>query len=136
MALTATRATLIVLLLTVSAATMLVARDRIFVDQWSPTRSELFIAEADGKNPRKLVAGLELDYNASAELRVGSKTHLGARFDQRVTEFDEDATYLGTSLQDELNRTVTAMHALVTNHLPGKNPETAVGRIQSRYTLQ
>jgi len=50
----------------------------------------------------------ELDYNGTVELRVGSKTHLGARFDQRVTEFDQDATYQGTSLQDELNRTVTA----------------------------
>ena len=65
MTLTPTRAPLIVLLLAVSSATMLVAKDRIFVDQWSPTRSELFIADADGKNARKLVAGLELDYNAS-----------------------------------------------------------------------
>jgi Tol biopolymer transport system component len=65
MTLTPTRAPLVVLLLAVSSATMLVAKDRIFVDQWSPTRSELFIADADGKNARKLVAGLELDYNAS-----------------------------------------------------------------------
>ena len=65
MTLTRMRAPLVVLLLTVSAATMLVAKDRIFVDQWSPTRSELFIADADGSNARKLVAGLELDYNAS-----------------------------------------------------------------------
>ena len=65
MILTGTRAPLVVLLFTVSAATMLVAKDRIFVDQWSPTRSELFIADADGSNARKLVAGLEIDYNAS-----------------------------------------------------------------------
>ncbi len=65
MTLTRTRAPLVVLLLAVSSATILVAKDRIFVDQWSPTRSELFIADADGRNPRKLVAGLELDYNAS-----------------------------------------------------------------------
>ena len=65
MTLTRTRAPLVGLLLAVSSATMLVAKDRIFVDQWSPTRSELFIADADGSNPRKLVAGLELDYNAS-----------------------------------------------------------------------
>lgn len=65
MTLTGTRALLVVLLLTVFSATMLVASDRIFVDQWSPTRSELLIADADGSNARKLVAGLELDYNAS-----------------------------------------------------------------------
>src|SRR5215210_6555975 len=62
---TRTRAPLIVLLLLAATATMPVAKDRIFVDQWSPTRSELFIADADGSNPRKLVAGLERDYNAS-----------------------------------------------------------------------
>jgi Tol biopolymer transport system component len=56
---------LVAVLLTVSAATMLAAIDRIFVDQWSPTRSELFIADADGSHARKLVAGLEIDYNAS-----------------------------------------------------------------------
>jgi TolB protein len=65
MTLTGTPAPLVVLLFTVSTATMLVAKDRIFVDQWSPTRSELFIADADGTNARKLVAGLERDYNAS-----------------------------------------------------------------------
>ena len=47
------------------ATGVLIATERIFVDQWSPTRSELFIADADGSNARKLVAGLELDYNAS-----------------------------------------------------------------------
>ncbi len=45
--------------------TTLVAKDRIFVDQWSPTRSELFIAEADGSKPQKLVPGTAIDYNAS-----------------------------------------------------------------------
>ena len=41
------------------------AEERIFVDQWSPTESVLMIADADGSNPRKLVAGSERDYNAS-----------------------------------------------------------------------
>lgn len=54
-----------VLLLLVSGSAMLVAKDRIFVDQWSPTRSELVIADADGRNSRKLVAGSQIDYNAS-----------------------------------------------------------------------
>ena len=65
MTFTRARASLVVLLLAVCSATILFAKDRIFVDQWSPTRSELYIADADGKNARKLVAGLELDYNAS-----------------------------------------------------------------------
>lgn len=41
------------------------AKDRIFVDQYSPLRSELIIADHDGKNPRKLVPGRQIDYNAS-----------------------------------------------------------------------
>jgi Tol biopolymer transport system component len=40
-------------------------RDRVYVDQYGPTRSELMIADADGKNPHKLVPGTQLDYNAS-----------------------------------------------------------------------
>jgi Tol biopolymer transport system component len=59
------RVRLAVLFSLVACGSILAAKDRIFVDQWSPTRSELFIADADGTNPRKLVAGLELDYNAS-----------------------------------------------------------------------
>ena len=39
--------------------------DRIYVDQYMPLRSELMIADADGSNPRKLVPGAEIDYNAS-----------------------------------------------------------------------
>ena len=39
--------------------------DRVFVDQWSPTESALMIADADGANARKLIAGSERDYNAS-----------------------------------------------------------------------
>lgn len=41
------------------------AQERIFVDQWSPTESVLYIADAGGENPRKLAAGSERDYNAS-----------------------------------------------------------------------
>src|SRR4051794_38520440 len=52
-------------LLTVSSGALILAKDRIYVDQWSPTRSELMIADADGSNARKLVPGLQIDYNAS-----------------------------------------------------------------------
>ena len=65
MSTTCTRVSSAVLLLLVSGGAKLVAKERIFVDQWSPTRSVLFIADADGTNARKLVAGSERDYNAS-----------------------------------------------------------------------
>jgi len=54
-----------VLLLSVATSVLIGAEGRVFVDQWSPTRSELYIAGPDGRNARKLAAGLELDYNAS-----------------------------------------------------------------------
>jgi Tol biopolymer transport system component len=57
--------TALVLGLLVTGGGLLTATERIFVDQWSPTRSELFIADADGSNARKLVAGLAIEYNAS-----------------------------------------------------------------------
>ncbi len=41
------------------------ARERVYVDEYRPMRSELMIAGADGSRPRKLVPGAELDYNAS-----------------------------------------------------------------------
>ena len=55
----------VALFFALAASAVLVAADRIFVDQWSPTRSELFIADTDGRNPRKLVPGSQIDYNAS-----------------------------------------------------------------------
>jgi len=41
------------------------AKERIFVDQWSPTQSRLIVADTNGQNPRKLIPGSERDYNAS-----------------------------------------------------------------------
>src|SRR5262245_51311713 len=59
------RLIMIAALFIVSSGVLTLARDRIYVDQWSPTRSELMIADADGTNARKLVPGLQIDYNAS-----------------------------------------------------------------------
>lgn len=53
------------LALTVVSGVLVATKGQIYVDQWSPTRSELMIADADGSNARKLVPGLHLDYNAS-----------------------------------------------------------------------
>ena len=45
------------LLLLVSGGALLAAKKRMSVDQWSPTRLVLFIADADGPHARTLVAG-------------------------------------------------------------------------------
>jgi hypothetical protein len=50
----------------------------------------------------------EIDYNGTIELRVASKTFVGVRGDRRMTTFDENARYLGSSLENDLNRTVTS----------------------------
>ncbi len=55
----------VLLLLVVCARAAAEEKARIFVDQWSPTRTVIYIAAADGSQPRKLLAGSELDYNAS-----------------------------------------------------------------------
>ena len=84
------------------------AQDRIYVDQYMPLRSELMIADADGSNPRKLVPGTEIDYNASFSYdgqwvvftseRSGSADIFRARVDgtavERLTDspaFDDQA---------------------------------------------
>ena len=85
------------------------AGDRIYLDQYSPLRSELIIADADGKGPRKLVPGSQIDYNASFSFdgqwvvftseRDGSADIFRARIDgtgvERLTDslaFDDQAT--------------------------------------------
>ena len=50
----------------------------------------------------------EVGYNGSVELRVASKTYVGARGEVRTTDFQEGAEFDGTDLRDELNRTVTS----------------------------
>ncbi len=83
-------------------------KERIFVDEYSPSRSELMIADADGKNARKLVPGSQIDYNASFSFdgqwvvftseRSGSADIFRARTDgtgaQRLTDhpaYDDQA---------------------------------------------
>ena len=55
----------ITLVLGFGAASEAQELDRIYVDQYMPLRSELLVADADGSNPRKLLPGTEIDYNAS-----------------------------------------------------------------------
>ena len=56
---------LVTFIVTFSLEAIVLTQDRIYVDQYMPLRSELMIAETDGSNPRKLLPGLEIDYNVS-----------------------------------------------------------------------
>ena len=59
------RKLLVIIVVSLSFGATVDAQDRIYVDQYMPLRSELMIADADGTNPRKLVPGVEIDYNVS-----------------------------------------------------------------------
>src|SRR5262245_63769677 len=52
--------------------------------------------EIDTRAPRK-----EVDYFGTVELRVASKTFVGARFDQRTTNFDPGEEFNETDLRQE-----------------------------------
>jgi hypothetical protein len=58
--------------------------------------------EIDARVPR-----IEADVNGTVELRVMSKTFVGARFDKHKTDFDPAAEFNDTNLREQLNRTVT-----------------------------
>ncbi len=58
--------------------------------------------EIDARAPR-----VETDYNGILELRLASKTFVGARFDSRKTDYAPGEEFNGTNLRQELNRTVT-----------------------------
>ncbi len=58
-------ASLIVVIATLGCARTALTQDRVYLDQFGATRSELFIADADGGHARKLVPGKFIDYNAS-----------------------------------------------------------------------
>jgi hypothetical protein len=49
----------------------------------------------------------ELGYNGTVELRVASKTYVGVRGDRRTVDYDQNATFDGTNLHDELNHKST-----------------------------
>jgi len=49
----------------------------------------------------------EMTYGANAELRLFTKTYIGAEGRRATTDFVDGATFQGTNLHDELNRTAT-----------------------------
>jgi hypothetical protein len=59
----------------------------------------------------------ELNFNATTELQVLSKTFLGVRVDRTKTRFDSTAFFLGTSLRNELSRVVTTEVATARHQL-------------------
>jgi hypothetical protein len=68
--------------------------------------------EIDARSQRTELAG-----GGAAELRALSKTFLGIRGERRKVKFDQDAFFLGTNLEVELNRTTTTGGATIRHQL-------------------
>ena len=85
--------------------------------------------EIDARSQR-----IEQAVNGAVELRMLAKTFLGARAERRDTEFDQDAVFLGTNLNDELTRTATTIGIGVRHQL---TPLTSISldgaRTQDRF---
>jgi hypothetical protein len=78
----------------------------------------------------------ELDYNGTVEIRALSKTFFGVRGDRRATKFAPDAVFLGSNLQNELNRTATT-EAVTLRHqvTPLTSITFDVSREQDRFEV-
>ncbi|HEX4567217.1 MAG TPA: outer membrane beta-barrel protein, partial [Vicinamibacterales bacterium] len=85
--------------------------------------------EIDARVPRR-----EVVYNGAVEARVGARTHIGAEGSRRRTTFSQDATFLGSSLQIELNRVTTAGSVSARHELtPLTSVSVDVGRSEDRF---
>lgn len=72
--------------------------------------------------------------NGALEIHALSKTFVGLKAERRKTSFNGDEFFLGVSLHDELNRTVTTEALTIRNRLtPLTNLTLDVGREQDRF---
>jgi hypothetical protein len=85
--------------------------------------------EIDARADRK-----ELAANGAFEIRALSRTLIGARAERRMISFDENAEFLGVSLDEELSRTDTFVAATIRHELtPLTSLVFEVGRHQERF---
>jgi hypothetical protein len=95
---------------------------------WADTRERPGL-EIDARVDRR-----EQSVLGSAELRVLTRTLLGVRGERRQVRFGEDATFLGSSLQLELNRTITSGAVSIRHELtPLTSIAVNAGRDQERF---
>ena len=107
-----------------------------------PLSRTTFSAGANWVNTRER-PGFEIDaradrdergLNGAIELRMLSRTLIGARIAHRRINFDDDQDFLGRSLHDELNRTETAETVTLRHELTALTSVTLdVSRQQDRF---
>ena len=87
--------------------------------------------EIDARSQRR-----ELGYNGAVEIRALSKTFFGVRGERRKVDYDKAAVFLGSSLQFELNRTMTTGTLTLRHQLTALTSLTLdVSREQDRFEL-
>ena len=85
--------------------------------------------EIDARSQRTELAG-----GGAVELRTFSKTFFGARGERRKIDFDQDAFFLGSSLQNELDRTTTSGGATIRHQLtPLTSVSLEFAKAQDRF---
>lgn len=78
----------------------------------------------------------EKGVDGAVEFEVLSRMFLGARGERRTIEFDQDAVFLGRSLETELSRTVTTAAITVRSEVtPLTSVSFAAGRHEERFTF-
>ena len=78
----------------------------------------------------------EIAYGAAAEIKMLSKTFIGVKADHSTTDFDGSAEFLGISLHDQLNRTVTTESLTLRHQMtPLTSVSFAVSLEQDRFAF-
>jgi hypothetical protein len=76
----------------------------------------------------------ETAYGGAIEVRVLTKTFFGVKGEQRKTDFDGSAEFLGVNLHDELNRKVTSGNLTIRHQVtPLTSLSFEAGRSQDRF---
>jgi hypothetical protein len=75
---------------------------------FTPTASFMHTRERPGFEVDARARRNEYGFGGAVEIRALSKTFVALRATTQTDDFDKDAVFLGTSLRDELNRTVAA----------------------------
>jgi hypothetical protein len=75
---------------------------------FNPTISYANTRERPGFEVDARARRTEVDFGGTIEVRALSKTFIVVHADRQTSDFDRSAEFLGTSLRDQLNRTVTS----------------------------
>jgi len=101
---------------------------------FNPTVSFLDTRDRPGFEVDARARRTEVEYSGTVELHALSKTFVALHGGRRISSFDKGAEFLGSSLRDQLNRTVTDETISLRHELtPLTSLTLDVGREQDRF---